>query len=276
MEPWQYHDWMGWHEQGDGKLFYGLHIENGRIRDFADARGLRLKSAVRAIVDKYNLPMTMSPAQSMVIKDVDPQDKAGIDAILAAHGVKPVGEYDPISRHSMACPALPLCGLAITEAERVMPDLNKRLHALLAEHGMGEEAVMTRMTGCPNGCARPYMAGTFFFFGGGAHVCTYIDTQINKQTSPPLLPTYTHMCTHTYIHKQTNKQTNIPPPPYPPTDTTPASPRALNPILPRPPPPHQHTRTPTNPIPIHKSPQKSPSWATAPTRTRSGSGAAPR
>ena len=59
----------------------------------------------------------------------------------------------------MACPALPLCGLAITEAERVMPTLTRRLHSLLEEHGMGDEQIMMRMTGCPNGCARPYMAG---------------------------------------------------------------------------------------------------------------------
>jgi sulfite reductase (ferredoxin) len=159
MEEWKYMDWMGWHEQGDGKLFYGLHMENGRIRDF-EGKELKLKSAVRAIVDKYNVPMTMSPAQSMVLKDIDPKDKADIDALLASYGVKPVDDYDPITRHSMACPALPLCGLAITEAERAMPDLTRRLHALLEKHGLGGEQIMTRMTGCPNGCARPYMAGT--------------------------------------------------------------------------------------------------------------------
>lgn len=67
----------------------------------------------------------------------------------------------PNSRHSMACPALPLCGLAITEAERAMPSLTRQLHSLLEKHGMGDEQIMTRMTGCPNGCARPYMAGAW-------------------------------------------------------------------------------------------------------------------
>lgn len=162
--PHRYHDWMGWHEQGDGKLFFGLHIDNGRIKD---TDSMKLKTAIRAIVDKYSYSMVMSPAQSLIFKDIDPKDKADIEALLAKHGVKQVEAYDPITRHSMACPALPLCGLAITEAERIMPTLNKRVHTLLDAMGMGDEPILTRMTGCPNGCARPYMA-ELAFVGDGA------------------------------------------------------------------------------------------------------------
>lgn len=154
---------MGWHEQGDGKLFLGVQIENGRIIDRGD---MRLKTALRKIVDEYNLSMIMSPAQSLIFRDINPADRPAIDAILASHGVQAVEEYDLITRHSMACPALPLCGLAITEAERVMPSLTRRIQSLLDSMGLGSEPILTRMTGCPNGCARPYMAELAFVGDG--------------------------------------------------------------------------------------------------------------
>jgi sulfite reductase (ferredoxin) len=155
---------MGWHEQGDGKLFFGLSIENGRIRDFEN--GPKLKTAIRAIVDQFNLASMMSPAQSMVFRDIDPKDKPAIEKILKDNGVKMVEEYDLITRHSMACPALPLCGLAITEAERFIPELTRGIHKLLDGMGLGNEQILTRMTGCPNGCARPYMAELAFVGDG--------------------------------------------------------------------------------------------------------------
>jgi sulfite reductase (ferredoxin) len=77
-----------------------------------------------------------------------------------------VADLDGIDRLSMACPAMPLCGLAIGEAERGLPDVNKRLRALLVRLGMGHESVTVRMTGCPNGCARPYMAEIGFVCDG--------------------------------------------------------------------------------------------------------------
>jgi sulfite reductase (ferredoxin) len=166
MQEWKYMDWMGWHEQGDGKLFLGVSVENGRIRNFEN--GPQLKTALRRIVDEYNLSMVMSPAQSVIFKDIRPEDKAGIESILAENQVAPVESFDPITRHAMACPALPLCGLAITEAERTLPELTRKLHGLLEGMGLGEEQIITRMTGCPNGCARPYMA-ELAFVGDGAN-----------------------------------------------------------------------------------------------------------
>lgn len=154
---------MGWHEQGDGKLFLGVSIENGRIIDRGE---MRLKTAMRKIVDDFNLHSVMSPAQSIIFRDINPADKPAIDAILKSHGVKQVEEYDMITRHSMACPALPLCGLAITEAERIMPSLSRRIHTQLDAMGLGDESILTRMTGCPNGCARPYVAELAFVGDG--------------------------------------------------------------------------------------------------------------
>jgi len=160
---WKYSDWMGWWEQGDGKLFYGLHIDNGRVKDEGD---FRLKSALRAIVDKYDLTMVMSPTQSIILKGVEPKDKDGVEEILASHGIKPLEEIDPNARLAMACPALPLCGLAQTEAERIMPSYIERMRALLDKMNLPGEEILMRMTGCPNGCARPYMAELAFVGDG--------------------------------------------------------------------------------------------------------------
>ena len=153
---------MGWHEQGDGKLMLGINVEQGRVADFpADHSyhpGLRLKSCLRLLVDRYDLGMTLTPSQSIVLRNIEPKTKLDIEAILREHGVKPIEEIDAITRKSIACPAFPLCGLAITEAERVQPNINARLVHQLKEMGLGHLDFVTRTTGCPNGCARPYMA----------------------------------------------------------------------------------------------------------------------
>ncbi len=164
MAEWKYNDWMGWWEQGDGKLFYGQHVDNGRVKDEGD---FRLKSALRVLVDKYNLHSILSPTQSIIFRDIDPKDKEGIEQVLREHGIKPIEEVDPNARLSMACPALPLCGLAQTEAERIMPSYIERMRALLTKMNLDDEEILMRMTGCPNGCARPYMA-ELAFVGDGA------------------------------------------------------------------------------------------------------------
>jgi sulfite reductase (ferredoxin) len=164
IAPFKYNDWMGWWEQGDGKLFYGVHIENGRVKNEGD---FQLKKALRAIVDQYNLPMIISPTQSILIYNIDPKNKDDIDALFRKHGVKPLEEVDPLNRLAMACPALPLCGLAQTEAERIMPSYLERIRVMLNRNGLMDEEILIRMTGCPNGCARPYMA-ELAFVGDGA------------------------------------------------------------------------------------------------------------
>ena len=164
MEDWKYNDWMGWWEQGDGKLFYGQHVDNGRVKDEGS---FRLKSAMRALVDKYNLHSILSPTQSIIFRDIDPKDKDGIEAILREHGIAPIEDVDPNARLAMACPALPLCGLAQGEAERLMPSYIERMRGLLNKMNLPGEEILMRMTGCPNGCARPYMA-ELAFVGDGA------------------------------------------------------------------------------------------------------------
>jgi len=163
IEEFKYNDWMGWWEQGDGKLFYGLHVDNGRVKDEGD---FRLKTALRVLVDKFNLFMILSPTQSLIFRDIDPKDKEEIEAIFADHGCLPIEQIDPLARLAMACPALPLCGLAQTEAERRMPSYVERMRSVLNKMNLGDEEILMRMTGCPNGCARPYMAELAFVGDG--------------------------------------------------------------------------------------------------------------
>jgi len=146
-------DYMGWNEQGDGKLCVGINIENGRIHDAGD---LRLKTGLRTILNKFKMPVRLTALQSLILCDVDPADKDEINQILSDHGIKQAEDYTISRRFSIACPALPLCGLSVTESERVMPGFMDQLEAEMEKQGLTDERISVHMTGCPNGCARPY------------------------------------------------------------------------------------------------------------------------
>ncbi|WP_309732273.1 sulfite reductase, ferredoxin dependent [Chamaesiphon sp. OTE_75_metabat_556] len=160
LPAFRYLDFLGWHEQGDGKVFLGISVVNGRIKDEGD---FKLRTALREIVQTYQIPMRVTPHQNVLIYDIDPVDKAAIDKILIDNGIEPDPlKIDTLVRYSMACPALPTCGLAVTESERLAPSVNERFRALLTKLGLPDEQFVIRMTGCPNGCARPYMAEVGF------------------------------------------------------------------------------------------------------------------
>jgi sulfite reductase (ferredoxin) len=160
LPAFKYIDFLGWHEQGDGKVFLGISVVNGRIKDDGD---FKLRTALREIVQTYQIPMRVTPHQNVLIYDIDPIDRDSINKILIEHGVEPdPTKIDTLVRYSMACPALPTCGLAVTESERVAPSVNERFRALLDKLGLPDEQFVIRMTGCPNGCARPYMAEVGF------------------------------------------------------------------------------------------------------------------
>ena len=148
-------DHLGWREQGDGKLSLGLNVENGRIKD-VDA--FRLATGLRSFFSTYNTPARLTCQQSILLADIEPSAQADIDTLLREHGIKPVESISTVRRWSMACPALPTCGLAVTEAERALPGLIDELETSLADLGLADERLTVRMTGCPNGCARPYNA----------------------------------------------------------------------------------------------------------------------
>ena len=155
LPEFEYQDYLGWHEQGDGNLFLGISIENGRVYDNGK---LQLKSALRQIVQQFDLPILLSANHNLILYNIQPTHQAAIQKILQDYGVQDVGEIDPLVRYAMACPALPTCGLAITESERAIPGVVDRIRVLLNQLELGDQHFVIRMTGCPNGCARPYMA----------------------------------------------------------------------------------------------------------------------
>ena len=175
LAPFEFPTYLGWNEQGDGKLWYGVHVQNGRLRG-------EMKKALRNVIERYELPVRLTAQQDLLLTDVDPSWKADIMNTLKAAGVKDAEEVDALERLSMACPALPLCGLAITEAERGLPEINARLRTVMTKVGLAaSDDLMIRMTGCPNGCARPYMAelgfvgdgpASYQIWLGGTRACT--------------------------------------------------------------------------------------------------------
>jgi sulfite reductase (ferredoxin) len=146
-------DHIGWHEQGDGRLFCGLNVENGRIHD---EDGLKLKTALRAVCRTLGPGIRLTPHQSMLLTDLEPKSRAALEGIFRDHGVKLAEEISTVRRWSMACVAWPTCGLAITESERALPGIIDQLEVELARLALTNEKFTLRMTGCPNGCARPY------------------------------------------------------------------------------------------------------------------------
>lgn len=156
LPAFKYHDYLGWNEQGDGKLFLGISIENGRIKDDGN---FRLKTALREIVQQFSLPMRLTANHNIIIYEIEPSHKQALEQVLDQHGIQITPEgIEPLVRYSMACPSLPTCGLAIAESERALPGIIDRIRALLNQLGLEKEHFVVRSTGCPNGCARPYMA----------------------------------------------------------------------------------------------------------------------
>ncbi|KAI5673652.1 hypothetical protein M9H77_14016 [Catharanthus roseus] len=160
LPEWEFKSYLGWHEQGDGALFCGLHVDNGRIKG-------EMKKTLREVIEKYNLNVRITPNQNIILCDIKRSWKRPITTALAQGGLLQPRYVDPLNLTSMACPAFPLCPLAITEAERGIPDILKRIRAVFEKVGLKyNESVVIRMTGCPNGCARPYMAELGFVGDG--------------------------------------------------------------------------------------------------------------
>lgn len=146
---------LGAHPQGDGKWWYGVSVENGRVKDEG---ALRLRTGLRTIVERFRPEVRITPHQDVLLCGLASSDLPQVEALLDAHGIPRPDRVSTVRSLSMACPALPTCGLAISEAERVMPDLLTELEAALRSLGLENERLNVRMTGCPNGCARPYQS----------------------------------------------------------------------------------------------------------------------
>jgi len=152
-------DALGWHQQSNGNYFLGLFVENGRVRD---AEGYQLKTGLRRVIERFQPEVRLTATQNILLVNIRPEHRADIMQMLNEHGVS---VHNPFSRTriaSMACPALPTCGLALAESERTMPDVLTKIESVLSELEMQQQELIVRMTGCPNGCARPYMAEIAF------------------------------------------------------------------------------------------------------------------
>jgi sulfite reductase (NADPH) hemoprotein beta-component len=152
-------DLLGWHQQSNGNYFLGIFVENGRVRD---VDGYQLKTGLRRVVEQFQPEVRLTASQNLLIVNIRPEQRAGVEELLKQHGISASNPYSRTRLASMACPALPTCGLALAESERVMPATVTRVEELLAELGLQTEELIIRMTGCPNGCARPYMAEIAF------------------------------------------------------------------------------------------------------------------
>lgn len=169
-------DHLGWHQHGDGEWCLGLFVENGRVKDEGD---FQLKSALREIMENYHPSVHLTTQQNIILGHIATKDRAMVEATLREHGIKLPEEWSVLRRHSMACVALPTCGLATAESERALPQVMPDIERMLAELGLENEPITMRMTGCPNGCARPYSAEIAFvgrspgkydlFLGGEFH-----------------------------------------------------------------------------------------------------------
>ena len=152
-------DHLGWERQDSEHWAIGLPVDSGRI---ADVGVRRLRSGIRHLVQTLDLPVRFTAQQNVLLSNIKEADKATVDSVLAEYGIITVEQISGLRRNTLACPALPTCGLAITEAERAMPHLVEELEGVMEETGIAQEPISMRMTGCPNGCARPYVAELAF------------------------------------------------------------------------------------------------------------------
>jgi sulfite reductase (ferredoxin) len=161
----------GWNGMGNGKWFLGLSVENGRIKDEGN---LRLRSGLRAIVSRFRCDVRLTTQQDVLVCNIATADRGAVDSMLAEYGIPRPDTLSMARRWSMACPAIPTCGLAITEAERALPGVIDQLAKVLADLGLEKEPISVRMTGCPNGCARPYQSEVGIVGRGGTKYTLYI------------------------------------------------------------------------------------------------------
>ncbi|MCU5746291.1 NADPH-dependent assimilatory sulfite reductase hemoprotein subunit [Staphylococcus sp. SQ8-PEA] len=163
-------DRLGWVE-GKGKLHYTLFIQNGRVKD---TENYKLKTAIREIAEVHKGLFRLTPNQNLTISEVNPEDKQTIQSLIDKYDLTDGKNYSGLRRNSMSCVAFPTCGLAMAEAERYLPSLLSKIEDLLDEANVDEEEITIRMTGCPNGCARPALAEIGFIGKGPGKYNMYL------------------------------------------------------------------------------------------------------
>lgn len=186
-------DSLGWHEQGDGKLFVGVWVNEGRI---ADTEIAQYRTGFRKIAEEFGLTIWLTPNCNIVFSDIDPVRRDAVEKVLADHGIAPAESFTETRKTAHACVALPTCGLALAESERIFPTLMAEVDKTLVELGLEKEQILIRMTGCPNGCARPYNADIAFvgrapdkyavFAGGSSYGDRLVGLELKVATTEEL------------------------------------------------------------------------------------------
>jgi len=148
-------DRFGWVEGFDGRWHLTLRIEAGRVADTAEAKKL---TGLREIAKVHRGDFRLTPNQNLIIANVERSERQFIDALVVRYGLDAHVRSTPVRRDALACVALPTCPLAMAEAERYLPSFGRAVERLLATHGLEDLPLVLRITGCPNGCARPYLA----------------------------------------------------------------------------------------------------------------------
>ena len=148
-------DRFGWVEGHDGRWHLTLRISAGRVAD--GSQGAHL-TGLREIARLHRGDFRLTPNQNLIIANVAPSERQFIDALVVRYGLDAHARATPVRRDALACVALPTCPLAMAEAERYLPDFSAKVEGVLAKHGLRDQPLLLRITGCPNGCARPYLA----------------------------------------------------------------------------------------------------------------------
>ncbi len=164
-------DRYGWVKGSNGKWLFTLFVQNGRIVDLDD---YKLMTGLREIAKVHTGDFRLTPNQNLIIGDVSSQKKKKIESLIAQYGLTDGAHYSALRRNSMACVSLPTCGMAMAEAERYLPTLIDKLELELDQAGLRNEDIVVRMTGCPNGCARPMLAELSFIGKGPGKYNMYL------------------------------------------------------------------------------------------------------
>jgi sulfite reductase (NADPH) hemoprotein beta-component len=148
-------DRFGWHQSDDRRWHYTLYIENGRLQD---RPGFPLKQGICELARIHPGGFRLTPGQNLVIANMRHKDRLRVEEVLKRYGLEHQQAVSGLRRNSIACVALPTCGLAMAESERYLPALVSRIEKILDRHGLRGLPITIRMSGCPNGCSRPYLA----------------------------------------------------------------------------------------------------------------------
>ncbi len=184
MKKWDVVDHMGWHAQGDGKWFLGVPVPSGRI---IDTEAMQIRTGLRAVILEYGMDIRLTADQNVLLCDIEESEKPAIEQILRAHGIKLKEDLTLMAKNFLACVALPTCGKALAEAERVAHPLITSLEEVMKRQGVLDDKIAIRIAGCPNGCSRPYVGdigivgrtpGTYALYIGGDFEGTRLNTKV--------------------------------------------------------------------------------------------------